>query len=104
MPFPRQALKGDPGDYFYLKIQGYSMVDAGINEGDLVVIRRAGEAVNGEIMLGRHENASTLKKIAIKRGKTYLCWEDGTGKQLLVNSGDFEVQGVLIWITKRPKK
>jgi SOS-response transcriptional repressor LexA len=104
MPFPRQALKGDPADYFYLEIQGYSMVGAGIDEGDGVVIRRAEEAVNGEIMLVRHENASTLKKIAIKRGKTYLCWEDGTGKRLLVNSGDFEVQGVLIWITKRPKK
>jgi SOS-response transcriptional repressor LexA len=104
MPFPRQALKGDPGDYFYLKIQGYSMVDAGINEGDLVVIKRAEEAVDGDIMLVRHENASTLKKISKKRGKTYLCWEDGTGKKLLVNSGDFQVQGTLIWITKRPKK
>jgi SOS-response transcriptional repressor LexA len=104
MPFPRQALRGDPADYFYLKIHGYSMVDAGINEGDMVVIRRAEEPVNGEIMLVRHENASTLKKIAIKRGRTYLCWEDGTGKQLLVNSGDFQVQGRLIWITKWPKK
>jgi SOS-response transcriptional repressor LexA len=104
MPFPRQALKGDPADYFYLKIQGYSMVDVGIDEGDMVVIRRAEEPVNGEIMLVRHENASTLKKIAIKRGRTYLCWEDGTGKKMLVNSGDFQVQGRLIWITKWPKK
>jgi repressor LexA len=80
------------------------MVDAGINEGDMVVIRKSEEAVNGEIMLVRHENASTLKKIAVKKGKTYLCWEDGTSKQLPVNSGDYEVQGVLVWITKRPKK
>jgi SOS-response transcriptional repressor LexA len=80
------------------------MVDAGVNEGDLVVIRKAEEPVNGEIMLVRHENASTLKKIAIKRGKTYLCWEDGTGKQRPVNSKDFQVQGALVWITKRPQK
>jgi SOS-response transcriptional repressor LexA len=104
MPFPRQALKGSPSDYFYLKIQGYSMVDAGINEGDMVVIRRAEEPVNGEIMLVRHENASTLKKIAIKKDKIYLCWEDGTRKRLLVDSRDFEVQGILVWITKRPQK
>jgi SOS-response transcriptional repressor LexA len=104
MPFPRQALKGDPNDYFYLTIQGYSMVDAGINEGDLVVIRKAEEPINGEIMLVRHENASTLKKIVIKKDKIYLCWEDGSGKRLLLDSRDFEVQGILVWITKRPKK
>jgi SOS-response transcriptional repressor LexA len=104
MPFLRQTLKGNPEDYFYLKIQGYSMVDAGINEGDMVVIRRAEEPINGEIMLVRHENASTLKKISIKRGKIYLCWEDGTGKRIPVDSGDYEVQGVLVWITKRPQK
>jgi repressor LexA len=104
MPFPRQALKGDPKNYFYLKIEGYSMVEAGITEGDLVVIRKAEEPVNGKIMLVRHESASTLKKIAIKKDGTYLCWEDGTGKQLPVNSRDFEEQGVLVWITKRPEK
>jgi SOS-response transcriptional repressor LexA len=104
IPFPRQALKGDPNDYFYLKIQGYSMIDAEISEGDLALIRKAEEPINGEIMLVRYESASTLKRIAIKKGKTYLCWEDGTGKQLPVNSKDFEVQGILAWITKRPKK
>jgi SOS-response transcriptional repressor LexA len=103
LPFPLQALKGDPGDYFYLKIRGYSMVDAGINEGDMVVIRKAEEPIDGKIMLIRYENAATLKRIAIRNGTTYLCWENGTGEEIKVDSADYEVQGTLAWIAKPGK-
>jgi SOS-response transcriptional repressor LexA len=100
MPFPRQALKGDPDNYFYLKIQGYSMVDAAISEGDLVVIRRAEEPIDGKIMLVRYEDRSTLKRLARKGGKWYLLWDDGTGRAVQVNSREFQVQGLHVWTMK----
>jgi SOS-response transcriptional repressor LexA len=103
MPFPRQALKGEPEDHFYLKIQGYSMVEAGINEGDLVVIRKAEEPVNGKIMLVRHEGASTLKRLVYRNRKWHLRWDDGSGREIRVDSGNFQVQGVHIWTLKPGK-
>ncbi|GHU03190.1 hypothetical protein FACS1894147_06690 [Spirochaetia bacterium] len=62
------------------------------------------EAENGKIMLVRYENTSTLKRVVKKAEKTYLCWEDGTDKQIQVDSEDYEVQSVLTWITKAPGK
>jgi SOS-response transcriptional repressor LexA len=78
------------------------MVEAGIDEGDLVVIRRAEEPEDGKIMLVRHENAATLKRIIKRKGKTFLQWQDGTGREIEVKSRDYQVQGVLAWTMKAP--
>jgi repressor LexA len=103
LPFPRQALKSPPEDYFYLRIRGYSMVEAGIDEGDLVVIRRAEEPESGKIMLVRYENAATLKRILRRGGKTYLQWQDGSGKEIEVKSKDYQVQGTVPPTLNLPK-
>lgn len=52
------------GPYFALHVEGDSMVEAGILDGDLAIIRQAGNANNGEIVVVRigEENRVTLKK------------------------------------------
>jgi SOS-response transcriptional repressor LexA len=100
MPFPRKALKGSPDDYFVLSIQGYSMIEADINEGDMVVIRHSKDPINGKVMLVRHEGASTLKRLSHRDGKWYLCWDDNSGREIQVDSKDFEVQGLHVWTLK----
>jgi repressor LexA len=103
MPFPRKALKGSPEDYFILCIQGYSMIEADIYEGDMVVIRHTEDPINGKIMLVRHEGASTLKRLSHRDGNWYLCWDDNSGREIPVNSKDFEVQGLHVWTLKPGK-
>jgi SOS-response transcriptional repressor LexA len=103
MPFPRNALKGDPEEYFVLRIQGYSMVEADIDEGDMVVIRRAEEPVHGKIMLVRYEGASTLKRLAYRGGKWRLFRNDGSDREIQVDSGGFQVQGLHVWTLKPGK-
>jgi SOS-response transcriptional repressor LexA len=103
MPFPRKALKGEPEEYFVLSIQGYSMVKADIDEGDMVVIRRAEEPVHGKIMLVRHEGASTLKRLAYRGGKWRLFRNDGSDREIQVDSGGFQVQGLHVWTLKPGK-
>ena len=51
------------GEFYILKASGDSMVDAGIEDGDLVVIRKQQEASIGDIVVALDEsNANTLKK------------------------------------------
>lgn len=52
------------GPYFALHVEGDSMVDAGILDGDLAIIRQTGMANNGEIVVARvgEENRVTLKR------------------------------------------
>lgn len=98
MPFPRQLLKGKEEDYFIVEIEGTSMTEAGINNGDYVIIRKAEEPRNGKIMLVRYDNSSTLKRIKIKETKkdgrqVFLYWEDGSGDFKLADSSEYEIQG-----------
>jgi SOS-response transcriptional repressor LexA len=55
-------------------------------------------------MLVRYENAATLKRILRWGSKTFLCWEDGSGKEIEVKSRDYQVQGVLAWTLKAPER
>ncbi len=58
------------GEHFGLKIKGNSMIDAGINDGDTVIIKKSSSADNGEIAVVLIDNQeATLKRIR-KKGKT----------------------------------
>jgi SOS-response transcriptional repressor LexA len=100
---PRRLLKGDETDFFCLQVKGYSMTEAGIDDGDHVILRRTNVPENEKIMLIQHEGKTTLKKLRITNGITYLCWEDGSNHEpIVVNSDGFIVQGSLVHIIKTP--
>lgn len=55
------------GEYYILKAEGYSMVDAGIDDGDMIVIRKQSTAMIGDIVVALDENSTnTLKAYAGK--------------------------------------
>ncbi len=59
-----------PGEHFALEVRGDSMVDAGILDGDTVVIKRTDKAETGEIVVALiDDEEATLKRIR-KRGNT----------------------------------
>jgi SOS-response transcriptional repressor LexA len=101
--FPRRLLKGNESDFFCLEIEGYSMTEAGIENGDHVVLKKTDVPQNNRIMLVQHEGKTTLKRLKIQNGITYLCWEDGTSHEpIAVDSDGFTVQGDLVHIVKTP--
>lgn len=51
------------GDFFMLTVRGDSMIDAGILEGDLVVVRKQPDADNGDIVVALLEDEATVKRI-----------------------------------------
>lgn len=50
------------GELFMLRVRGDSMIDAGIHEGDLVVVRQQPSAVNGDIVVALIGNEATVKR------------------------------------------
>ncbi|MCL1870200.1 MAG: transcriptional repressor LexA [Promicromonosporaceae bacterium] len=69
-PLPRQ-LVGD-GELFLLKVQGDSMVDAAICDGDWVVVRRQPVAENGEIVAAMIDGEATVKTFKRDHGHLWL--------------------------------
>jgi repressor LexA len=69
-PLPRQ-LVGD-GELFLLKVQGDSMVDAAICDGDWVVVRRQPVAENGEVVAAMLDGEATVKTFKRERGHLWL--------------------------------
>ena len=69
-PLPRQ-LVGD-GELFMLKVQGDSMIDAAICDGDWVVVRRQPVAENGEIVAAMIDGEATVKTFKRTSGHVWL--------------------------------
>jgi SOS-response transcriptional repressor LexA len=96
VPYPRQKLKAKEEEHYVVQVQGTSMTEAGIQDGDYAIIRHTEQPQDGKIMLVRYEAESTLKRIRIKKDKVYLHWEDGSKKKKLVDSSEYEIQGEYI--------
>jgi repressor LexA len=63
---PGQILRGG-GDHFALEVKGDSMINAGINDGDVVVIKETNKAMNGDIVVALIEDQeATLKKFFVR--------------------------------------
>ena len=101
VPWAKAMIKGDPSRYFIVQAQGSSMTEAGIQNSDLTLIRRAEAPRQNRIMLIRHGNESTLKRIKMKGDQeVYMCWEDGSGQAVRLDDQDYEIQGEYIGIMR----
>lgn len=62
------AMLSGPGEHFALEVKGDSMIDAGINDGDIVVIRETPVADNGDIVVALVEEQEATLKRFFRRG------------------------------------
>jgi repressor LexA len=67
---------GKSGEYFALRIKGDSIINAGILEDDMVVVRRQPTAENGEIVVALIEDEATCKTLRRKNGEVWLVPEN----------------------------
>ena len=67
---------GRDGEYFALRVQGESMLNAGILPGDLVVVHQQREAHNGEIIVALIEDEATVKRLKRKGSEVWLMPEN----------------------------
>lgn len=64
------------GDLFALKVKGDSMIDAGIFEGDYVIVRKQETAEHGEIVVALLGGEATVKRLEKKGGRMRLIPEN----------------------------
>ena len=84
-------------DFFGLKIQGDSMIEAGINEGDTVIIKKANYADNGQIIVALvDDNEAMLKRIRRKGNSVALESANKNYETKIFGPDRVKVQGVLV--------
>lgn len=66
------------GDHFILLVRGESMIEAGILDGDYIVVRRQQEASNGEIVVAMIDDSATVKRFYKENGHFRLQPENHT--------------------------
>ena len=64
------------GEYFALRIKGRSMINAGILDGDMVVVRRQQSALSGEIVIALIEDEATCKRLLLDGHSVLLMPEN----------------------------
>ncbi len=84
-------------DRYVLKIEGDSMIDAGIYDGDFVIIKHADTAKTGDIvvaLIDQHE--ATLKRLKRKRHGVELIPENASMQPVFYDDGRVQIQGILV--------
>ena len=95
IPLPENIEK--KGEYFGLKVQGDSMIEAGINDGDTVVIKKTDTADNGKIVVALIDDHEAMLKRIRKKGKTVALESANKNYETKIFGPDrVKVQGVLV--------
>lgn len=89
-----EDLAGNAKDYFVLNVAGSSMIDAGIYEGDLVVVNSKKQPRDKDIVVALVDNQNTLKRFIKKDGKVYLKAENKNYSDIYPEN-ELVVQGVV---------
>ncbi len=89
------------GNHYALEVKGDSMINAGINEGDVVVIRETSNVENGDIVVAVVEGyEATLKRFRRKGGMIALEAANPAFETRLVPESEVEVQGKLVGLIR----
>ena len=95
IPLPSNLEKN--GEYFGLKVQGDSMIEAGINEGDTVIVKKTNTADNGKIVVALIDDHEAMLKRIRKKGKTIALESANKNYETKIFGPDrVKVQGVLV--------
>lgn len=96
--FPAGEFKGD--DLFMLRVQGTSMIDAGIMNGDKIVVRRQNTAENGEIIVALIEDEATVKRFFKKDGKIVLHPENEALADMIFEPNEVSILGKVVGLMR----
>ena len=95
IPLPDNLEKN--GEYFGLKLQGDSMIDAGINEGDTVIVKKTDTADNGKIVVALIDDHEAMLKRIRRKGKTVALESANKNYETKIFGPDrVKVQGILV--------
>ena len=97
--FPVGEFKGD--ELFMLRVQGTSMIDAGIMNGDKIIVRRQQTAENGEIVVALvGDEAATVKRFYKKDGKIVLHPENEALADMIFEPEEVSILGKVVGLMR----
>jgi repressor LexA len=95
IPLPSNIEKN--GEYFGLKVQGDSMIEAGINDGDTVIVKKTETAENGKIVVALIDDHEAMLKRIRRKGKTVALESANRSYETKIFGPDrVKVQGILV--------
>lgn len=107
LDFNRDLIK-NPEATFYARVSGDSMIEAGIDNGDIAVIDRSLEPCSGDIIVAYVNEEFTMKYLDTShRAEGYIELKPANSKYSPIridNLDDFRVWGVVVWTIKKWKR
>ena len=90
------------GEHFALEIVGDSMIEAGIHDGDTVIIRRTEQALNGDIVVALiDQQEATLKTLRKEQNRVGLVPANRNYETRYFSSDKVQIQGKLTGLIRR---
>lgn len=94
-----QTLVRGRRDVFLLKVRGESMVNAGIYEGDLVIVRPVREAKNNDIVVALLHDEATVKRLVYVKTRAYLKAENKDYPNIYPKE-EWSIQGKVVGVIR----
>lgn len=91
------------GESFALRVNGDSMKNAGIFDGDIVLVKKQAVAQRGDIIVARINNEATVKRYQPEGDKIRLLPENDDFEPIVVSkrSGEFRIEGKVVGLVRR---
>ena len=96
---PEVLLKGE--DNFALRVVGDSMVDEGIRDGDIVIVKRQRDALNGQTVVALIGDDATIKQFHRRGSRVELRPANSLLRPIVVDEGDLQIQGIVIGLIRK---
>lgn len=96
--FPAGEFRGD--ELFMLRVQGSSMINAGILDGDKIVVRRQPTAENGEIVVALVDDSATVKRFYRRDGQIVLHPENDALSDMIFEDGEVSILGKVLGLMR----
>jgi len=94
------AKEFDPHTHFLLRVKGYSMIDDGINDGDLAIVRQSKVANTGDTVVAIVDGEATLKRFKKNKNTVVLIPANEDMENMKYPAADVEIRGVLVGVVR----
>src|SRR6266446_5497366 len=89
-----------PSRTVLVRVKGDSMIDAGVLDGDLVVVEKRAGARRGEIVVAIVDNQFTLKRLDLERGR-FILRPENKAYPIIRPEGSLEIFGVMVGLVRK---
>ena len=96
--FPSSEFKGE--DLFMLRVQGTSMIDAGILDGDKIIVHRQPTAEDGEVVVALINDSATVKRLFRKDGMVVLHPENEALSDMIFAPEEVSILGKVVGLVR----